>query len=68
VNPENIVTGGTRTRRCTGHAMIAEDGSDSGRAMDFVNNLKDFVKEAVLDALWTRSPRPPDDEKEDILV
>ena len=33
-----------------------------------LHNLKDFVKEAVLDALWTRKPRPPDDEKEDILV
>ena len=50
--------------------MVAEEESDSGRAMDFVNNLKDFVKEAVLDALWTRRPRPgdADDEKEDILV
>ena len=46
--------------------MVAEDESDSGRAMDFVNNLKD----TVLDALWTRRPRPgdADDEKEDILV
>ena len=32
--------------------------------------LKNFVKEAVLDALWTRRPRPrnADDEEEDILI
>ena len=69
MNTENIVSGGTRTRRCTGHAMVAEEESDSGRAMDFVNNLKNFVKEAVLDALGTGKPRPgdADDEKEDNL-
>ena len=38
--------------------------------MDFVNNLKDFVKEAVLDALWTRRPRSrnANDEEEDIQI
>jgi len=69
VDTENIVTGGARTRRSAGHAMVAEE-MDSERAMDFVNNLKDFVKEAVLEALLTRRPRIRDgkDEEEDIQI
>ena len=66
VDPENIVTEGTRTRRSAGRAMVAEE-MDPEHAMDFVNSLKGFVKEAVIEALMSRSPKIRDgkDEEED---
>ena len=50
--------------------MVAEEEMDSERAMHFVNNLKEFVKEAILDALMTRRPRirNGNDEEEDIQI
>ena len=67
VDPENIVTGGTRTRRSVGSAMVAED-MNLEHFMNLINGLQGIMRSTVIEAITSVGAREGKDEEEDIQI